>query len=375
MPNKTKKLTREKIIINTSVIGIIANFLLAGFKAVVGILSVSIAIVLDAVNNLSDALSSTVTIIGTKLAGKAPDKDHPYGHGRAEYLSAMIVAIIILYAGLTSAIESIKKIFTPIVPDYSTISIVIVSVAIVVKILLGIYVSKKGKQVNSEVLENSGKDALMDSLISTATLVSAIIFLSCGLSLEAYLGTIIAILILKTGIDMLKSSLSQILGERVEKDFALSLKNTVTSFKDVRGAYDLILNNYGPDTYLGSIHIEVEDTMTAVEIDALTRKIMKKVYDKHGVILTAVGIYSYNTEDEESVSIRDKVSQIVHSYSSVMQMHGFYHNKADMTIQLDIILDFGDKAKEQTYASIYNDIQRAFPDYKIQITLDYDVSD
>ena len=156
--------SRDKIIVRASIIGIVVNLLLAAFKAAVGFISGSIAIVLDAVNNTSDAASSLITIIGTKLASKQPDRKHPYGHGRVEYLSAMIISAIVLYAGITSLIESIKKIITPTEPDYKVASIVIVSVAIVVKLLLGTFVKRTGDKVNSDSLVNSGKDALLDSI-------------------------------------------------------------------------------------------------------------------------------------------------------------------------------------------------------------------
>ena len=141
---------REKTIVRTSIVGILTNLLLVGFKAFVGLVSNSIAVILDAVNNLSDALSSVVTIIGAKLGAKQPDKKHPLGYGRIEYLSSMIVAALVLYAGITSLVESVKKIIHPEAADYGTISIIIISVAIVVKLILGLYVKKQGKKVKTE---------------------------------------------------------------------------------------------------------------------------------------------------------------------------------------------------------------------------------
>ena len=373
--NDVSKTDRKSIIVKTSVIGILANVFLAGFKAVVGLLANSIAIVLDAVNNLSDALSSIITIVGAKLAGKAPDKEHPYGHGRVEYLSAMIISIIILYAGATSFIESVKKIISPENPDYTMISFIIITVAVFVKIVLGLYVKNVGHKVNSESLIDSGKDALMDAIISSSTIIAGIIFVFFGISLEAWLGAIISIVIIKSGIEMLKSTISQILGERVESGIAKSIKNTVNSFDEVQGAYDLILSNYGPDTFLGSIHIEVSDTMTASEIDELTRKIMYAVYKEHGVLLSAVGIYSLNTKDEESIKIREKINEIVHSYKTILQMHGFYYNKTEKSISFDIIIDFDDENKEKTYKEIYDKVNKLYPDCKLNITMDFDISD
>ena len=261
---------REKVIVRTSILGIVANLLLAGFKAFVGLLSNSIAVVLDAVNNLSDALSSVITIIGTKLAGKKPDKKHPYGHGRTEYITATIIAAIVLYAGITSLVESVKKILHPEKPDYSTVAIVIIAVAVAVKLALGFYVKKTGKAVNSDALIASGEDARNDAVISAATLVAAGIFLIFGVSLEAWLGAIISLVILKSGYEMLRQTLSRILGERVESELSLGIKKTVAEFPQVSGAYDLILHSYGPDMLMGSAHIEVPDTMTAAALEDIS---------------------------------------------------------------------------------------------------------
>ena len=230
---------REKIIVQTGIIGIIVNLLLAGFKAVIGLLSGSIAIVMDAVNNTSDALSSLISIIGAKLASKEPDRKHPFGYGRIEYLSAMIISLIVLYAGITSFTESVKKIINPTTPDYSTASLVIVFAAVFVKIFLGKYVKGKGEQVNSDSLINSGKDALLDAVISTGTIIAALIFIFTDVSLEAWLGAIISLVIIKSGADMIKETISEILGEPGEISLITNIKKTIAAFPEVSGAYDL----------------------------------------------------------------------------------------------------------------------------------------
>ena len=331
---------REKQIVRTSIIGIGTNVALAGFKAAVGLLTNSIAIVLDAVNNISDAGSSLITIIGTKLAGKQPDKKHPFGHGRVEYLSALLISVIVLYAGITSLIESIKEILHPSSPEYTTVSLVIVGVAVLVKIILGRYVKGVGEKVNSDSLVNSGTDAMLDSVISASTLVAAIVYLTTRISLEAWLGAIISIVIIKSGIDMLRETISQLLGESVDAEFARAIKKTVLSFPDVTGAYDLVLNNYGPDAYNGSIHIEVPDTYTASELDELIRSITMKVYEEHQVILTAVGVYSVNTREDEAARMRDRIYKEVRAQKYVNQVHGFYVNEEKKTIRFDVVVSF-----------------------------------
>ena len=326
--------SREKTIIRTSIIGIIANVFLAAFKAVIGIMTHSIAIVLDAVNNISDAGSSLITIVGTKLAGKEPDKKHPFGYGRIEYLSAMIISVIVLYAGITSFVESVKQILHPETPEYNTISLIIVAVAVAVKVLLGRYVKSIGEKVNSDSLINSGEDATLDSVISASTLVAAGIFMIFHISLEAWLGAIISVVIIKSGIEMLQDTISKILGEQNDPELAREIKNTVTSFPDVQGAYDLVLNNYGPDAWNGSIHIEVPDTYTADQLDLLIRKIQMAVYKKHRVALTAIGVYSVNTKDAEVIEMKRRVREIVFAHPDVKQIHGFYLVKEEKTMRL-----------------------------------------
>lgn len=372
---KEQELSRERIIVNTSIIGIVANVFLAAFKAVIGLMTNSIAILLDAVNNFSDAGASIITIVGTKLAGKEPDKKHPFGYGRVEYLSAMVISLIVLYAGITSFEESVEKIIHPEAAEYTTVSLVIVAVAVVVKIVLGRYVKSVGVKVNSDSLVNSGEDATLDSIISASTLVAAGIFMAFHISLEAWLGAIISIVIIKSGVEMLKDTISQILGERNDAELAKAIKDTVISFPGVQGAYDLVLNNYGPNTWNGSIHIEVPDTYSADQLDHLIRAISMKVLAEHQVVLTAVGVYSVNTQDEEVIAARNKVSEIVFSHKYVKQMHGFYLLKEPKSMRFDIVVSFDAKNRKGVYIEVIADVQNAFPDYDLQVAMDTDYTE
>ncbi len=364
---------REKVIVRTSVIGIVANLFLAGFKAAVGLLSNSIAVVLDAVNNLSDALSSVITIVGTKLAAKKPDKKHPLGYGRIEYLSAMIVAAIVLYAGITSLVESVKKIIHPETPDYSVVSLIIIAAAVAVKIVLGLYVRRKGKQVNSGSLSASGSDALFDAILSASVLVCAIVFKFFRISLEAYVGAIISVFIIKSGLEMLIETLDEILGKRPEADFANEIKKTIASDPCVNGAYDLILHSYGPENYIGSVHVEIPDTMTAEQIDEMEHRITQNVFKTHGVILGGIGIYSVNTQDPEVQALRQRIVDLVTAHEGVLQIHGFHADLANRTVRFDLILDYAMKDRQQSFLAIADEVQRAFPDYTMQITPDIDI--
>ena len=363
---------RGSVIVRTSVIGIVANVALAGFKAAVGLLSHSIAIVLDAVNNLSDALSSVITIIGTKLAGKEADRKHPFGYGRVEYLSSLIIAVIVLYAGATSLAESVKKIIDPAEPDYSTVSLVIVGVAVLVKIALGLYVKATGEKVNSDSLVNSGKDALLDSVISSATLVAALIMIGTGVSLEAYLGALISLVIVKAGFEMLSETVSKLLGEPGDVALVRDIKATVNSYDEVRGAYDLILHNYGPDTYNGSVHIEVDDNCTVTELDGLARSIMNEVYRKHNVILTAIGVYSVNTHDEEVRKLKDEIAARALKHEHVKQIHGFYYNKEEKTVRFDVVVSFDAESRQAVFDGVKEELAEAYPDLNFMLAMDMD---
>ena len=366
---------RERIIVRTGVIGILANVFLAAFKAFVGLTANSIAIVMDAVNNLTDAAGSVITIVGTKLAGKEADKKHPFGYGRIEYLSAMIISLLVLYAGVTALVESVKKIAQPDTPDYSATALIIVAVAVVVKIVLGRYVKHVGEKVKSDSLVNSGADATLDSIISASTLVAAGIYLLFGVSLEAWLGAIIAAVIIKSGVEMLGETLSKILGERADAELARELKQTITSYPGISGAYDLVMHNYGPDAYNGSVHIEVPDTLSADDLDKLLRKITIDVYQKHNVILTAIGVYSLNTSDPEAAAARENVRKLVTENPHVLQMHGFYLDKAEKTLRFDIVVSFDAKDRRQVYREVCDRVQREYPDYTLQVAMDTDFSE
>lgn len=369
-----EKRNREKIIIRTSIIGIVANIFLAGFKAVVGLLSHSIAIVLDAVNNLSDAVSSIVTIIGTKLANKAPDKKHPMGHGRAEYLSAMIVAAIVLYAGITSLVESVKKIIHPEKAEYTKTTIIILVVAIIVKVILGTYVKKVGKDVNSGSLVASGSDALNDAIISTSVLFSAIIFITTGIGLEAYVGVIISVVIIKAGMEMLLDTLDDIIGRRVDSEIVNKIKKLACEEEEVHGAFDLDLHNYGPDKFIGSIHVEVDDTLTAGQVDALIRRIQSRVLAETGIILESITIYSVNTTDEEIKAMHKEVQEMVTAHEGVLSIHGFYADKKEKIIRFDYVVSYDEKEKEKLYDNIVMELEEKYPDYNINVITDYDIS-
>lgn len=363
---------RSKVIVRTSIVGIVTNVILSAFKAAVGFVTGSIAVTLDAVNNLSDALSSVITIVGAKLSNKLPNKKHPLGYGRIEYLSAMIVAAIVLYAGGTSAVESVKKIIHPEEADYSTASLVIIASAVVVKLILGKFVKSQGERVNSGALVASGADALFDAVLSLSVLASAIVFITTGISLEAYVGVVISIFIIKSGIEMLRDTLDDILGKRNDRELVKRIKKVLNSEEPVRGAYDVILNDYGPNKTIGSVHLELPDTMTVEDLDVLTRKLQAKVHQETGVLLTGVGVYSYNTKDNAAAKIRSNVLHIVKAHDWALQMHGFFVDLEEKSIRFDVVISF-DILPEEALEILNKELSAAYPDYTFHIAPDLDI--
>ena len=365
---------REKKIIRTGAVVIAANLMLAGVKLLLGLLSHSIAIVLDAVNNASDVLSSAVTIIGTKLAGRPADREHPMGHGRVEYISAQIVSAVILYAGVSALSESVKKLVNPAEPEYSTVTLVMLTVGVGVKLALGVYAGKRGRELNSDSLVNSASDALLDAVITASTLAAAVIYIVWGVSLEAWLGVVISLVIIKAGIGMFRATASKLMGERIDSELSRAIKETICSEEGVLGAYDLLLNSYGPDRWIGSVNIEVPDTWTADVIDKTCRRVHERIENEYGVVLSSVGIYSRNSEDDETWRMRKSVTEAVMSRDHVLQIHGFYCDPQAKTLRFDVVTDF--RADEgEIQRSITDELRSMYPEYRVNIHMDSDYSD
>ena len=362
-------MSRNQQIIRTSVVGIAANLFLAAFKAMAGWVAGSVAIIMDAVNNLSDALSSVITIVGTKLSEKPADREHPFGYGRVEYFSAIIISVIVLSTGILSLVESVKKIFNPTRPSYTAITLTIIIVAIVVKLVLGWYVKKQGKLLKSNALEASGADATFDAVVTLSTLVSAGIMLFTGFNLDGILGSIISLVIIKTGIEMIGAPVGQLLGESISKDMMVNIKSDVKQFAGVLGVYDIILNYYGPNAIIGSLHVSVPESMTASRIHGLTRSITKLLYDKYHVIVT-VGIYAVCDHGKES-ELQKGVMAFLKDYPHIEQVHGYFFLEEKHTITFDVVPDDSIHDDNAFQYQLLQAIRKVYPNYIFNIVIDH----
>lgn len=375
-------MNREKRIIATSAVGIGGNIALVALKAIVGLITASVSIILDAVNNLTDALSSIITIVGTKLANKRPDKKHPFGYGRIEYLTSMIIAFLILFAGGTAIYESIQSIVQYWTVDYpkgelpssySVVTLVLIGIGILVKIAIGVFFKIQAKKTQSDALDASGTDALWDSVLSAGTLVGAIIVFTLGFYTEGYIGVLIGVFIVKSGISTLLESLSHIVGERIDDQLAHQMKSDVCSIEGVRGAYDLIVNSYGLERSYGSVHVEVEDHLTAKEIQSIERQITVLMYNKYHVIFT-IGIYALNEGTPELKQMKETVRALCKEEPNVLQLHGFYVDEATKNMNFDLVVSFEEKSPEELAERVRQAVVKAYPDYRCYIAIDQDIA-
>ena len=368
---------RDKAIVKTSVIGIIGNILLVGFKAFVGIIANSVSVIMDALNNFTDALSSIITIIGTKLSGKKPDRKHPFGHGRIEYITAILIAALIMFAGVMAIYESIKAIIdyfqNGTMPDYSLTTIIIIAGAIVVKAAIGIFYRIQGKKYKSEVLSASGLDALFDVLLSIATLVGAIIAYTTSFYVEGYLGIIIGGFIIKTGVEVLIEAISSIIGRRFDEEETRAILEDINSVPGVIGAYDLIINSYGHHKLIGSVHIGVKDSLTAKEVQEIERQITALMYQKYNLIMTT-GIYVENNDNPFANEVKKYLVSLIQSYPTILQMHGFYYDEKISSINFDLVISFDDKNPDETIRNIKSALEAKYKKITFIIQHDQDYS-
>ena len=365
------KQSRNNQITKVSIVGIGANAVIASFKVIVGLLSNSVAVLLDAINNVSDALSSAITIIGVKLAGKKPDSKHPFGYGRVEYFSAILVAGIIFAAGVSSMIESVKTIINPEPTSFTWVSVMVIVVAIVGKLLLGRYFQNRGKALNSDALVASGLEASFDAVLSAATLLGAAVSMIWSINIDGYIGVIISAFIIKTGIETLLDPLGKVVGKRVQGELATAIKSKVKEVPGVLGAYDLILHDYGPDTAIGSIHIEVSDTLSSHQIQKICRRVSALIYTEFKAVMT-VGIYVMNDTDAEVVAMREDIRKLAMSQDGVQQIHGFYVDDEEMAF--DIVISFDHDAPSICHW-LEEQINEKYPGKKVHITTDTNYSE
>lgn len=281
---------RHKWIYRASLAGIFLNLGLVATKAVVGVMSGSVSVLTDAVNNLMDTLSATVTLVGTKWAQKKPDREHPHGHGRIEYVATTVIGVIILGVGVGAIGNNAPLILEPKVAEYSVASVVVIAVTVIAKLVFAQYVGRIGKETRSRSLQATGTDAMFDALLSFGTLVGAGVSLALGVSIDGWIGVVIAAFIIKSGVEIMIEGVSDMIGKRVDDGLTRRIRERIREFPEVSGVKQLVLHDYGPTELVGAVRIEVDGAMKIGEFRELAEKIEVAVKDEFGAkVIVGVG--------------------------------------------------------------------------------------
>lgn len=330
---------RTGIINRTSILGIVVNVLIAGVKIAAGLLASSIAIVSEGVNNAADALTSVLTMVGTRLAGRHPDAKHPFGYGRIEYLTGLVVAVVIIVSGVQMLIESVKLIFRPEELSISYVSLTIVAVSAVVKFFLGLYTIARGRVAKSDALVGVGLECRGDSYISIITIGVAVVFLLTGVSLDAYAGVVMSAIILKAGVEVLLKIVSELIGRPGEKELATKIYQLVRATPGVVGAADMMLHNYGPNAWSGSVNVEIDHAKSVGEVYAMLHELQLGIMHEEHVTMV-FGVYAVDDDHVETRRIRRTILEYVKAHEHVKSFHAVYLEPGTNRLYCDLVVDY-----------------------------------
>ena len=360
---------RNSIIVKTSVCGVLVNIIVAAVKIIAGLLSSSVAIVSEGVNNAADALTSVLMLVGAKLAARHPDTKHPFGYGRIEYLTGLVVAGVILYSGAEMLRVSVKAVFKPEPLEVSYLSIVILAVTAVVKFGLGVYTMRRGKSVQSDALIGVGLDGRNDSFVSIVTIATTLIFLLSGLSLDAYAGILMSGLILKAGIEIGYKTVSELIGRPGEAELAAKLYARIRATPGIIGAADMMLHNYGPGAWSGSVNVEIDHERTVGDVYAVLHELQLKIMHEDRVTMV-FGVYAVDNDHAESKAVRKVVAEFVRAHEHVKSFHAIYLDVDTKRLYCDLIVDYALKDWEGLRAEMTSYMVEHFPDRKLELTIE-----
>ena len=361
--------TREGIIVTTSGMGILVNLLIAVTKIVVGLISSSIAIISEGANNAGDALSSVMALIGAKLAKKHPDEKHPFGYGRIEYLCGLVIAVVILVTGIELLIGSAKRIFHPETLHISYIALVLVALSAAVKFFLGNYTVRMGRKVGSTALEAVGTDCKTDCFASIITIVSALIFLVFKWNVDAYAGVITSLLLIKAGVEALRETLSEILGRPGDKELAAKLYKEIRSTDGILAAVDMMLHNYGPEAWSGSVNVEIDHKKTVGEIYQFLHELQLRIMHEYHVTMV-FGVYAVDYDGEYMKELRKTIAGFIRKQEHVKSFHAVYIDQRSDKIYCDFIVDYELKDWEELKKEFEQYIAEKYTGKEIVLTIE-----
>lgn len=369
MTKEKKSANRNTFGYRAAITGICLNLALFGGKLFAGLISHSVAVIADAVNNLSDAGSSVVTLIGFKIASAPPDKEHPFGHGRAEYVAGLIVSMLILLMGVELGKSSFEKIMNPGETSFTLLSLLILAISAGIKLFMFFYNRRIGNKINSPAIKAASWDSLSDAAATSVVFLGAIISTIWGYNPDAWIGMLVSLFILYSGFKTAKDSLNPILGEKPNAKLVKEIEKTVMDYAGILGVHDLIIHNYGENTKILSLHAEVPDTMDLVQahrlIDVIEEELKKRYQCLATIHMDPMAI------DEKTISIRDIVKTCVYTLDPLLSIHDFRIDEEDMTITFDLVIPYQFRMSEDdTIRYIQEKIHQVINSYTIVINID-----
>lgn len=361
--------TREGTVVAVSALGILLNVALAGVKIIIGATASSIAILSEGVNNATDSVTALMAIIGAKVSGRHPTEKHPFGFGRIEYLTSLIISVLIIVTGIELIKSSVQRIFHPEEMTVSYVALMIIAISAIAKYLLGSYTLREGKRVDSGALTAVGTENRNDSFISAVTILSALVFLIFHVSIDAYVGVLMALIVLKAGFDVLKDTLSDLLGQAGKKDLADKLYAVIRAEPIVLNAADMMLHNYGPDAYSGSVNIEIDHAKTLGEIYARIHALQLKILREYRITMV-FGMYAVDHDHEEMREIRAHIAAFVRDHEHVLSYHALYIDPATQDLYCDLAVDYDLRDWDGLRRDFTDYMAKHCPDHPLRLVIE-----
>ncbi len=362
---------RQYLITRTAIIGILANLAIASIKVLIGIAASSLAIISEGINNASDAVTSCLTLIGTKLSAKHPDEKHPFGYGRIEYLTGMVIGILILYTGISLIRESINGILHPEPMNVTILAILIIAGSAVAKYALGVYNLHMGEKADSDSLRAIGEDSKNDAFISIVTIISSFVYLWKGFSLDAYAGLVFAVVILKAAYETLKNTSADLIGTPGEEELAKKLYKEIRSTEGILGAADMMLHSYGPDHYSGSVNVEIDHKKNIGEIYEYLHALQLHIMHEYNVTMV-FGIYAVDYDSPYIREMREYIVEFVRAHANIKSYHALYLSESTSTLYVDFIVDYELRDWDETRRVFTEYMKEKYPQYKLELTIETD---
>ena len=371
----------EKVSVRTaygvlaSIVGIFCNVFLFAVKFAVGLVLGSVSVTADAFNNLSDAGSSVIGFVGVKMAEKPADADHPFGHGRMEYIAALVVSFLVIEVGFTFLKDSVGRIRTPEAMSFSAVSVFILLLSIAVKLWLGLFNRKLGERIGSKVMKAVFTDAMGDVVTTGATILSLVFFGATGINIDGFVGAGVALVVMWAGVGIARDTLEPLIGEAIDPEEYEKIKTFVESYDGIEGTHDLIVHNYGPGRSMASIHAEVPNNVDIERSHEIIDRIERDAGKNLGIFLV-IHMDPIETRDESVLRIRQKTEEILGKLDPACSLHDFRvvpgEGQTNLIFDMVIPIEYDEKMRKELPQRLAEQVKEIDPRYQCVITVDYD---